>query len=111
MPENLDDHNRDDRRDRGASGNPLVEILSLLPPEARKVLRNVADEAAHAALRSGAGSNPFAAAATTAARLLSDAARPRPEATDIPDGPTRLRGGARPAEAAVPAGTGEGSFI
>ncbi len=111
MPDNPDDLDRDHRRDRGTPVNPLAEIFGLLPPEARKVLRNVADEAAHAALRSGAGANPFATAATTAARLLSDAARQRSEAAGIPDGPTRPRGGARPADAALPAGAGEGPFI
>jgi hypothetical protein len=110
MPENPDDLDRDHRRDRGVSINPLAEILGLLPPDARKILRNVADEAAHAVLRSGGGPSPLAAAATTAVRLLSDAARQRPEAADIPDGPTRLRSGIRPAEIAV-AGTGGGSFI
>lgn len=111
MPESPDDRDQAHRRDRGASGNLLAEILGLLPPEARKILRNVADEAAHAALRSGAGSSPFTAAATTAARLLSDAAQQRPEAAGIPDSPTRPRAGARLAEAAVPAGAVEVSFI
>jgi hypothetical protein len=111
MPGNPDDHDRDHRRDRGASVNPLAEILGFLPPDARKILRNVADEAAHAVRRSSGGSSPLVAAATTAAHLLSDAARQRPEAADFTNGPPRLRRSVRPAEAAVPAGTGGGSFI
>ena len=100
-------------RHRDVPLNPLADILRILPPEARSVLQNVAEEATYAALRAGGGPNPLAAAAAAATRLLSDAARPRPE-TDPSHGarPTaeaakgglpRLGSGVGPAQTAAPA--------
>jgi hypothetical protein len=93
MPVNLDDNDQGSYRNRKAQVNPLAELLAILPPEARRVLRNVAEETAHAALRAGGGPNPLAAAATTATRLLSEVARQRMEADTPASGPTRSQGG------------------
>jgi hypothetical protein len=79
MPDHPDDPRQDDRRNRNTAVNPLAEFLAILPPEARRVLRNVAEEAARATLRAGGGPNPLATAAATATRLLSEAARQQPE--------------------------------
>ena len=118
MPEDPDGPDRDRRRDRDVPVDPLAEFLGILPPEARRVLRDVAEEATLAALRVGGGPNPFAAAAAVATRLLSDAARRHPEAAgpsrgaapaaDTPgDRPALLRG-VGPAQTAAP--TASGSF-
>ena len=116
MPENLDDPDRAYRQHRDAPLNPLADVLRILPPEARSVLRNVAEEATYAALRAGGGPNPLAAAAAAATRLLSDAARLRPEtgpdhgakpAAHAPRGGLpRLGSGGGPAQTTAPAGAG-----
>jgi hypothetical protein len=121
MPEYPDDRDRDHRRDRDVPPNPLADLLRILPPETRSVLRSVAEEATYAALRAGGGPNPLAAAAAAATRLLSDTARQRPEAAPsdgakfaaeaAEDGPTRLRSGVGPAQTTVPAPAAAGSFV
>jgi hypothetical protein len=114
MPENPDDPDRNYRRRRDVPLNPLTDVLRILPPEARSVLRNVAEEATYAALRAGGGPNPLAAAAAAATRLLSDAARLHPEtgpnhgtrpAADASEGGLpRLGSGVGPAQTTAPAG-------
>ena len=120
MPEHPDDPGRGHRRHRDAPANPFAEILGVLPPEARRVLRNVAEEAASAALRAGGGPNPLAAAAVTATRLFSDATRQplrpdpareaRPIAEAPRDGPTRLRADVGSAQPTMPALAAAGPF-
>jgi hypothetical protein len=120
MPDDPDAPNRDYRRSRDIPPNLLAEVLGgILSPEARKVLRNVAEETTYAALRAGGGPNPLAAATAAAARLLSDATQHRPAAGPTPgarstaevlgDEPTRLDG-VGPAQTTVPAPAAAGSF-
>jgi hypothetical protein len=113
MPEKPDDPDRDYHRHRDVPLNPLADILRVLPPEARSVLRNVAEEATSAALRAGGGPNPLAAAAAAATRLLSDAAQLRPETNpNLKARPTadaskgELRSGVGPAQTTAPPATG-----
>jgi hypothetical protein len=75
LPANSNDPPQDPWQRRRTEVNPIAELLGGLPPEVRRLLRNVAEETAQAALRSAGGPNPLAAAASTATRLLSQAAR------------------------------------
>ena len=61
--------------DRGPAG-PLNELLGLLPPEARRALRGVAEDTAHAARRAGGGANPLAHLAAAAGRALAEPPAP-----------------------------------
>jgi hypothetical protein len=89
LPANFDDSAQDPQRSRKSEVNPIAELLGVLPPEARRLLRNVAEETAQAALRAAGGPNPLAAAAITAARLFSQAAREPNEASTAVNKTTR----------------------
>jgi hypothetical protein len=66
--------------DRGPAG-ALNELLGLLPPEARRALRGVAEDTAHAARRAGGGANPLASLAAAAGRALAEPPTPPRTAT------------------------------
>ncbi|MGK7870877.1 hypothetical protein ACFHPP_26760 [Falsiroseomonas sp. E2-1-a20] len=89
LPANFDDPAQDPQQSRRTEVNPIAELLGVLSPEARRLLRNVAEETAQAALRAAGGPNPLAAAASTAARLLSQAARRPMETNTATDRTTR----------------------
>ena len=94
----------DDPRDgRRAPGNPLADLLGLLPPEARRAVRGLAEDATQAVLRAGGGGpNPLAAAAALAARTLAEAARPRPEGAEPPRPAAERPLAGSPAPAGIP---------
>ncbi len=110
MPANPDDPDQYSSRNRNVQLNPLAELLAILPSEARRVLRNVAEETAQAALRAGAGPNPLAVAANTATRFLSEVARQRMEADTPANAPTRSRGGPGPVQSTSPEAAPTGPF-